>query len=587
MHPLLVFLLASAAMAQETQEQPFVSAWPENPVVEFGKSLTLNCSTNCQSVTSGGLETSLEKEDTGEGPTWKAFRLVNVNNWDSAPSCYFDCSDAPDMKPHRVNLTVYRAPTLVKLDPVPEMEVGKNYTLTCRVSNVAPMRNVSVTFLKGEEELHTQTFEKHAAREAGDVAANHTITAGRQDNGEEISCRAALDLRPEGPLFETTSHNQSLKAVVFLRDPRLIPLRSMEANTSKTVSCEVSGVFPAKEAKFELTFAEERLTPSVTTWGDTARAKAQVSPSVAGNHSLKCTVSLGPVTRTVEDQVYVYSLPGLVLTVSPREILANNRVDVVCEDSHPEDTQPRIFSARIRNSKGVLESGNVFPLRATVTAVEEDDGQEFTCQVEVDIDGTPVIKKTSANLIVYYGPQMNDSSCPSTLTWKAGGEETFTCSAWGNPSPDVTCRKDGVLYPLGVPQLITEGHQGSYNCSASNAHGSVATFVTVRVEVEEPPTLIICLAILAAVVFASIASVGYYMYHKSYKMRKYRVSQRKAQGNSSEKKCLNGNVQTDSVSPGNRKAGNRKETRLQAAVQQEKRQQEAGFGRGTTEGSRS
>ncbi|XP_015280472.1 PREDICTED: intercellular adhesion molecule 5-like [Gekko japonicus] len=433
------------------QEQPFVSAWPENPVVEFGNSLVLNCSTGCRNVLSGGLETNLDKEIAGEGRAWKAFQLVNVSSWDPAPSCYFDCADAADMKPHRVNFTVYRPPTVVKLDLVPAMEVGKEYTLTCRVSDVAPIRNLSVTFLKGGEKLHLQTFEKHAAREAGDVVASHTVTAGQQDNGEEISCRAALDLRPDGPLFETTSHNQSLKAVVFPSDPRLSLPRYVEANTSELVTCEVTGVSPAQEAQFELTFAEDRLVPDVEVWGDTARAQAQVSPSVAGNHSLKCTVSLGPVTRTAEVKVNVYN-----------------------------------------------------------------------------------------------GPQMNESSCPGTVTWKAGSEETFTCSAWGNPSPNVTCRKDGVHYPLGVPQLITANHRGSYNCSASNEYGSVAAVVTVGVEVYEVPALPISLGILAALVLASIAGVGYYMYHKAYKTKEYQVAQRKAQGNPSEKQCLNGKVQTDS-----------------------------------------
>ncbi|XP_077185884.1 intercellular adhesion molecule 1 [Paroedura picta] len=549
MQPTLLglLLLAWAAAAQDGPEQSVVSVQPENPVVEFGRPLTLNCSTNCRNAVSGGLETHLDKQLVGEGRNWKTFRLLNVSYWDPVPSCYFDCRSDPNMKPHRVNLTVYRVPTLVELDPVPVMEAGQNYTLTCRVSNVAPIRNLSVSFLKGGERLYTETFERHAAREADNRTVNHTVTARRWDHGEAISCRAALDLRPDGPFIEESSGNQMLKAVVFPSDPQLSRLHYVEVNTSQTVTCEVTGVFPAEEARFELTFAGERLTSDVTVSGDTARAEAQISPSGAGIHPLKCTVSLGPVTKTAEDTVNVYSLPDLVLTISPQEALVNNSVDIVCLDSHPEKTQPQTFSSVIRNSKQVLKSGDGLPLRAGVTAAEEDDGQEFTCEVEVEVDGRLFVRKMSADLTVYYGPQVSDSTCPRNLTWKAGSQEVLNCSFRGNPSPNVTCSKDGVLYPLLVPQLITADHGGTYNCSAFNAHGSVTAFVTVHVEVYEIPGLLIGLLILGAVVLGTIVGVGYYMHYKAHKIRKYRLEQRKAQGTPSEQKCLNGKVQTDSV----------------------------------------
>ncbi|XP_054859901.1 intercellular adhesion molecule 5-like [Eublepharis macularius] len=546
---LLCVLLASAAAAaaaQEAQEQPFVSAWPENPVVEFGSSLVLNCSTNCKNIRDGGLETNLDKKDEGEGPTWKAFRLFNVSNWDSAPSCYFDCGEDVDMKPHRVNFTVYRVPELVELDPVPVMEVGKNYTLTCRVSSMAPIRNLSVAFLQGGKRLHLQTFEKHAAREASDVVVTHIVTAHQADRGEEISCHAALDLRPEGQLFGQASLNQSLETVDFPVNPQLRPLRYMEVNTSETVTCEVTGVFPAEEAQFEMTFAEERLNLSVTVVGDVARAQAQVSSSIAGSHTLKCTVSLGPVTKTAEENVNVYCLPDLVLTLSPQETFVNEAVEVACYDAHPEATQSPPFSAHIRNSRGVLESRDSLPFRVSVTTTEEDDGQEFTCQVDTEIDGRPIRRKTSSSLTVFYGPQMNDSSCPGALTWKADSKEAFRCSAWGNPPPTVECRKHDVPYAIGMPQLVTKDHQGSYNCSASNWLGSVAKLVVVNVESDEPPTLLIILVILSLASLASAAGVGYYMYYKGHKCGKYRLP-RKAKGNPSEEKHLNGSIQTDSV----------------------------------------
>ncbi|XP_015280480.1 PREDICTED: intercellular adhesion molecule 4-like [Gekko japonicus] len=185
-------------------------------MVEFGSSVVINCSTNCPHPTSGDLETSLEKEAVGNGSRWRAFRLLNVSHWDPVPLCYFECPDAGDMEPQRANFTVYRPPKLVLLDPVPVIVVGENYTLTCRVSSVAPIRKLSVAFLQGRETVHLRTFENRTELEASDVVVNHTVTARRAVYGEVIRCDAVLDLRPDGPVVgKASSFNQMLTVMDY------------------------------------------------------------------------------------------------------------------------------------------------------------------------------------------------------------------------------------------------------------------------------------------------------------------------------------------------------------------------------------
>lgn len=108
-------------------------------------------------------------------------------------------------------LNVPEIPELVAWDPVPMMEVGKLYNLTCRVAKAAPLRNLTVTLRKGKGDLHVETFGSHSTPEAADVVVTHTITAEKEDHGEEATCRAALDLRPEGHLFEKASLGQVLQ----------------------------------------------------------------------------------------------------------------------------------------------------------------------------------------------------------------------------------------------------------------------------------------------------------------------------------------------------------------------------------------
>ncbi|KAH0628772.1 hypothetical protein JD844_010276, partial [Phrynosoma platyrhinos] len=208
-------------------EKNFVRIWPEKPVVEFGGSVVLNCSSNCQDI---GLQTSLKWVLVGTGTTeikWKAFNLTSVDKWAVTLLCNASCATGAAQS-HHANFTVYRVPEHVVLDPVPKMEVGKEYNLICRVPSVAPIQNLTVTLFKGGKELQVKTFENFADPEAREVVVTHAITVQKEDHGEEVTCQAALDLRPEGPLFKKTSPSESLTLTVTEPMVSVIPGTSEE-----------------------------------------------------------------------------------------------------------------------------------------------------------------------------------------------------------------------------------------------------------------------------------------------------------------------------------------------------------------------
>ncbi|XP_053145644.1 intercellular adhesion molecule 5-like [Hemicordylus capensis] len=482
---------------------------PEKAVVAFGGSIVFNCSTSCKNLTKIGIETKEKTESKGNGTTWAAFQLVNVSEWDSTPKCYAYCNETATLQ--SATLTVYRAPELVVLNPLPEMEVGKEYNLTCWVHNVAPRRNLTVTFLKGETKLHQETFKEHSAREAGDVVVTHSITAQQSKNGEEFSCQADLDLRPEGQLFEKASHNQSLMAVVFSVDPHLNTSHDiLEISSEMDVECEVAGLFPAKEARFDLTFAGERLKFSSNVWNDMATAKAQASSSSVGKHELNCTVSLGPIIRTATKTVAVFSLPDPILHVDPQAVLVNKTVTFTCNSS---GTGSPGIKMQIRDAKETFASASNSSLQVLRTAQEEDDGGEFTCKVELMVDGhpVPVVKKTFAKLTVFYGPRMNDTHCPSHWVWTEGNEETFVCLAWGNPEPTVECWKDQTPIKLGAPQRVTMDQDGLYQCNATNEYGSNVRYVTIHVERNRSSIIVASTSILILLVLL-VLILMYYLF---------------------------------------------------------------------------
>ncbi|XP_007444535.2 intercellular adhesion molecule 3-like [Python bivittatus] len=303
MRRFLFFLAVGAwAVTQGVAEEDFVTIWPENPVVEFGGSLVLNCSASCENI---GLETIFTRVPSGNGSNWKAFRLSNVSDWGPRPLCYASCGSGQKNSP-MANIIIYKLPDSITLDQIPKMEVGKPYDLTCQVSGVAPIQNLTVTLLKGTEQLLAKTFENHTAPGVGRVVVKHTIIAQRNDHKKTVTCQTSLDLNPRGPLLKNTSHNMSLESFDFAGTPQLHAGLFLEAGTKMTVTCNTSEVSPAKEAAFDLWFAGKPLTLNTRVTGGVASAQAVVIPSSVGEHELLCNISLGPVTKNVKKMVNVF-----------------------------------------------------------------------------------------------------------------------------------------------------------------------------------------------------------------------------------------------------------------------------------------
>uniref|UniRef100_A0A8D0G3Q3 Ig-like domain-containing protein n=1 Tax=Sphenodon punctatus TaxID=8508 RepID=A0A8D0G3Q3_SPHPU len=531
----MVLIFLGVFVVTEGAQQPSafeLSVWPPAPVVEYGGSMELNCTSTCRDPDArGGLETSLTKKPIGNGTGWIAFRLVNITEWRSSPLCFFQC---PEIKTARASITVYRTPERVILEALPTMQVGKDYNLTCQVLNVAPIQNLTVTLLRGQELLHEEMLLSASITKAENVTVTHKITARRRDNGMEVTCRAGLDLRPHGQLFENTSLGVRLKTFAFPDDPKLQVPDIIETGTDTTMQCQVVGVFPSEEAQFNLSCGGESLEATVRAQGDTVTAEARVSSLTAGELNLICTVTLGLKTKSATRTVGFYTLPPPTLnTPATRE---GENVTLACDSPGVEPTN---VSLRIRDAARTLTSGRERPLRFTLAASEEDNGREFVCEVEVSVMGMSAGKETSGKLSVLYAPKMDNASCPSDQTWEEGTEQSLSCTARGNPTPSVECVKDDVALKIGVPQPVTRALTGSYRCTAKNTQGSADWDVSIHVRYSDPDILLITLLTLGIGAVASAAGVAYYMYYRAHKIRKYELQQaslKKAQ----ELKRLNG-----------------------------------------------
>lgn len=75
---------------------------------------------------------------------------------------------------------------------------GKKYDLQCNVANVAPARNLSVSWHKRSGVFHTETFQDTSKRPLNKSSVV-SLTVHRDDDGTFIWCEAQLNFEPTGP----------------------------------------------------------------------------------------------------------------------------------------------------------------------------------------------------------------------------------------------------------------------------------------------------------------------------------------------------------------------------------------------------
>lgn len=90
--------------------------------------------------------------------------------------------------------------------------VDEVFTLKCHVPSVAPLENLALTLLQGNQELHRKNFTNLAvASQRAEVTVS--VKAQRENDRCNFSCRAELDLSSHGgELFHSSSAIRVLRS---------------------------------------------------------------------------------------------------------------------------------------------------------------------------------------------------------------------------------------------------------------------------------------------------------------------------------------------------------------------------------------
>uniref|UniRef100_A0A669CMK5 Ig-like domain-containing protein n=1 Tax=Oreochromis niloticus TaxID=8128 RepID=A0A669CMK5_ORENI len=168
---------------------------PPRVVVRFGDSLSANCTSSSNQTEGMGWECSYGGVDFIYGVSSLPFKIDSVPEWEIGPMCYVNLHDG-DQCVEVLPVTVYKMPDSVSLKNLSTVEEGQQFAIQCDVVNVAPARNLSVLWHKGNYIMKSETFDESSPSPVSKSSVL-TLTAHRDDDGAEIRCEAKLNLWPQ------------------------------------------------------------------------------------------------------------------------------------------------------------------------------------------------------------------------------------------------------------------------------------------------------------------------------------------------------------------------------------------------------
>ncbi|KAF1379667.1 hypothetical protein PFLUV_G00178400 [Perca fluviatilis] len=178
---------------------------PSRVVVRFGDPFSVNCSSPSNQIQSMGWEspygTGIGRQD---GVSSVSLKIDSVTDWDLRPLCFINLLDNNQCS-EILSVTVYKMPDSVSMSQPSQMGPmveGEKYRMQCDIVNVAPVRNLSVSWHKGNKMIYTEAFDETSPSPVN-TSSIFNLTAQRSDNGTQIWCEAQLEFSPPVPNLHT------------------------------------------------------------------------------------------------------------------------------------------------------------------------------------------------------------------------------------------------------------------------------------------------------------------------------------------------------------------------------------------------
>ncbi|XP_078091102.1 intercellular adhesion molecule 1-like [Mustelus asterias] len=515
------------------------------PVLEFGDSLKINCSTTC--AFPKPLITVEYKSGTdpirNSSDNWIADFFPSVKAWDISVPCYVNCKGA---KTANKVITVYNREISIT-SPPEVLEANRAYSLECIGPRVYPNNKLILTWLRGSEIVQSNsTGEQGYPDEDKRLRNVFSFTASVSDDGQVYTCLAEVDSGSSDRKLIANS-SVTLQTCSFMDPPRILDKRPIEVKRETTLTCEVSNVYPAEKMRVRWSQDGKELNSTTTRPNsNTVRETAAWTPQVSGLTEVVCTAdfeeypSVPPKNNTIFIMVYVFSEPEIQVPVT----LVGNRVNITCSVFNVSGQ----LQLRLKNGSDVLVnelSNTGLTIYHTLDVQAQLDKQQYICEAEMKLQVQPmtssIVKKQVITLQVLSKPgdttiSVNNKTVSGfPVNVSKGDEVTLICNSNGNPTPTLKWEDPGngsnvEIAPPGILRIshTTSGHQGIYKCTATNPYGIDEKEVDIRVTGETCIPGVVMAGILS---FIIITAFILYWKCRGHKRGLYKVYKAKPNNN--------------------------------------------------------
>ncbi|XP_063738987.1 hemicentin-1-like isoform X2 [Eleginops maclovinus] len=214
---------------------------PSTVVVRFGDPVTANCSISMMGFLGLGwiVSRATSTFTLDCSVVWSVDRMTE---WSITPMCYA-VSEVTGQCHKNLSLTVYKPPDNVSISFVNHagpLSEGQQYTLQCEVQDVAPVKNLIVTFYRGQTVLGHMQSSINTERKPVSEVFTLNITSTKEDDGLQFWCEAKLELGAEGPQQPPVVESEKLNATVLF-GPQLVCPTKLQVKEGESLSCEARG----------------------------------------------------------------------------------------------------------------------------------------------------------------------------------------------------------------------------------------------------------------------------------------------------------------------------------------------------------
>ncbi|MED6248480.1 hypothetical protein ATANTOWER_000947 [Ataeniobius toweri] len=291
---------------------------PSRLVVKYGdptSAICVACQKDCLPLEESviGMEASRGKTTiNGTTLTWK---VDHLREWELTPKCFYTDKNDNQCCSNLI-VTVYKPPehVIMRLNEAGPLTEGTEYTLECSVQNVAPARNLTVAFYRGQTQLgHVKSTSTTKVPVSETFSLSYNTS--KEDNGAHFWCEAKLELGAEGPkpppvvksndLIVTVHYGPELKVPADPAPINIISGKTLQLNCSAEGNPDplYSWTLPSNKGHH----TEKTLTIESVDFQDGGRYVCTVSNKVS-------TVSVR-FNVTVQKNILLYVIAAVIAAV--------------------------------------------------------------------------------------------------------------------------------------------------------------------------------------------------------------------------------------------------------------------------------